>query len=88
MDCIKKATPSSDSLLFVHNILGIKALYSTKYHFAVEPAQISTGKGQYSVMSSTNASFTIQTIYFDSLTTNFAFGVKQISWTSNKATYL
>lgn len=66
------------SLFFVHHILGIKATYASDYVFAVEPAQISTQNGQFSVQSNTNTTFTIQTIYFDSMTLNFAFGVKEI----------
>ena len=74
---ILKNSPSHQgSFIYVHHILGLKADYQSSYEFYVQPAQVSTGKGQYELLSNTKTAFTVQTLYFDSLTTSFVFGVK------------
>jgi len=85
---LTKTPAITGSILFVHHVLGIKAVYSASYDFWVQPAQISTGKGQYSIKANTNATITIQTVYLDPLSSNFAFGVKEVHWKAGDSTKL
>ena len=67
-------------MVYVHHILGIQASYARSYLFSIDPLQLTSSTCNYQLQSNTNTTFTIQTISFDSLSSSFAYGVKQTTW--------
>mgnify|MGYP000327251598 CR=1 FL=1 len=74
------SNPTKTSAVVVHHILGVKALYSRSYNFAIDDIQVTAGNAVFSLSATTNTSFTVQSLTFDALSANFTYGFRQINW--------
>jgi hypothetical protein len=79
-----KSSSSSPSYIFTHFIIGVVSASSNQYHFSIQPNSVSSSQYSIIVSSTVKASFTIQTIYFDSTQTSFSYFVREFSLTSSQ----
>jgi hypothetical protein len=78
-----KSSSSSPSYIFTHFIIGVVSASSNQYHFSIQPNSVSSSQYSIIISSTVKASFTIQTIYFDSTQTSFSYFVREFSLTSS-----
>ena len=87
VQCAGQPNGGSGSIVYFHQLVGVKAIYASTYDFSITPVELSSGKCSYQLKANTNTTFTVQTIGLDLQINSLAFDYQVITYTPTNGLY-
>jgi hypothetical protein len=87
VQCAGQPNGGSGSIVYFHQLVGVKASYASTYDFSITPVELSSGKCSYQLKANTNTTFTVQTIGLDLQINSLAFDYQVITYTPTNGLY-